>query len=217
MTSRTAGIAALLGSLALGSLLAAASAAPAQNIPVPAPAPQPKSYAPPTPRSGARTAAAGAPARTVGRRIAVDFQAAGAVRRTARHHHRARRAPARAGRPGQRLSQQHPPAAWQFRPGRPRRRQVGGRVLPAEARQDPLRLQSAEPDRTDRRRLLGGGARPQARHPGPLPAVADAAALPAVRPHRSGARHQSDRRLCRRRVRHHGDRGEPECSAARIA
>jgi outer membrane lipoprotein-sorting protein len=53
MKSRTAGIAALLGSFALGSLLAAASASPAQNIPVPVPAPQPKSYAPPAPRPGA--------------------------------------------------------------------------------------------------------------------------------------------------------------------
>src|SRR5262249_3693396 len=53
MRSRTAGVAALLGGLALGSLLAAASAAPAQNIPVPVPAPQPKSYTPPAPRPGA--------------------------------------------------------------------------------------------------------------------------------------------------------------------
>ena len=72
-----------------------------------------------------------------------------------------------------------------------------GRILPAKARPHSLRLQSAEPDRADRRRQLGGGSRPQARHPGPLPAVADAAALPARRPYRSAARHQSGRRLCR--------------------
>ena len=78
----------------------------------------------------------------------------------------------------------------QIRSGRPRRRQIGRRVLPAEARQGPLRIQSAEPDRDDRRRLLGGGARPQARDPGSLSAVADAAAFPAGRPHRSVARHQ---------------------------
>ena len=48
--SRTAGVAALLSSLALGSLspsVLVSSAAFAQNVPMPVPAPQPKSYAPP--------------------------------------------------------------------------------------------------------------------------------------------------------------------------
>ena len=69
----------------------------------------------------------------------------------------------------------------------------------------------------DRRRPVGGGARPQARDPGPLSAVADAAALPARRPHRSVARHQHGRRLCRRRLRHRGDRGEADRRSAPAA
>ena len=52
----------------------------------------------------------------------------------------------------------------------------------------------AEPDRDHRRRIVGGGARPQARDPGHLSAVADAAALSAVGPHRSAEGHQ-----CRQR------------------
>ena len=146
-------------------------------------------------------------------RLSLDLQAARHLRQI-RRDHRLRRQPARAGRPGQRLPDQRAPADRQFRAGRPRRRQVGRQVLPAEAGQGPLRIQPAEPDRADRRRLLGGGARPQARDPGPLSAVADAAALPAGRPHRPDARHQRDRRLCRRRVRHRGDRGEADRSAA---
>ena len=51
-------------------------------------------------------------------------------------------------------------------------------------------IQSAEPDRDHRRRLVGRGARPLARYAGLLSAVADAAALPARRPHRSSARHR---------------------------
>ena len=65
--------------------------------------------------------------------------------------------------------------------------------------------------------LVGGGARPQARDPGSLSAVADAAALPARRPHRPPARHQRHRRLCRRHVRHRGDRGDARRSAAPTA
>jgi outer membrane lipoprotein-sorting protein len=46
MGSRTVGLAAFLGSLALGSLalMAVAGAAPAQSVPLPIPAPQPKAY-----------------------------------------------------------------------------------------------------------------------------------------------------------------------------
>ena len=58
MGSRTAGVAALLSSLALASL-AAASVALAQTVPMPVPAPQPKSYGPPSaPRPPAATAPA---------------------------------------------------------------------------------------------------------------------------------------------------------------
>ena len=64
------------------------------------------------------------------------------------------------------------------------------------------------PDRHHRRRLLGGGARPQSGDAGSLSAVADAAALPACRPHRSAARHRRHQRLVRRHVRHRGHRGE---------
>ena len=56
--SRTAGIAALLSSLALG-ILATASAGLAQTVPMPVPAPQPKNYGPlPPPRPPAATGAA---------------------------------------------------------------------------------------------------------------------------------------------------------------
>jgi len=62
MGSRTAGVAALLSSLALASL-AAASVALAQTVPMPVPAPQPKSYGPPSaPRPPAATAPAPAAA-----------------------------------------------------------------------------------------------------------------------------------------------------------
>ena len=58
MGSQTAGVAALLSSLALASL-AAASVALAQSVPMPVPAPQPKSYGPPSaPRPPAATAPA---------------------------------------------------------------------------------------------------------------------------------------------------------------
>ncbi len=60
MGNRTAGVAALLSSLALASL-AAASVALAQTVPMPVPAPQPKSYSPPSaPRPPATTAPAAA-------------------------------------------------------------------------------------------------------------------------------------------------------------
>jgi outer membrane lipoprotein-sorting protein len=62
MGIRTAGVAALLSSLALASL-AAASVALAQTVPMPVPAPQPKSYGPPSaPRPPAATAPAPAAA-----------------------------------------------------------------------------------------------------------------------------------------------------------
>jgi outer membrane lipoprotein-sorting protein len=62
MESRTAGVAALLSSLALASLTAA-SVALAQTVPMPVPAPQPKSYGPPSaPRPPAATAPAPAAA-----------------------------------------------------------------------------------------------------------------------------------------------------------
>ena len=48
MRSRTAGVAALLSSLAL--TIASAGVVAAQSVPMPVPAPQPKSYAPATPR-----------------------------------------------------------------------------------------------------------------------------------------------------------------------
>ena len=58
MGIRTAGVAALLSSLALASL-AAASVALAQTVPMPVPAPQPKSFGPPSaPRPPAATAPA---------------------------------------------------------------------------------------------------------------------------------------------------------------
>ena len=66
--------------------------------------------------------------------------------------------------------------------------------LHSEAGQGPLRVRPAEPDRHHRRRPFGGRARPQAGDAGPLSAVADAAALPAGRPHRPDARHQRRRR-----------------------
>ena len=63
MASRTAGVAALLSSLALGlGILATASAGLAQNVPMPVPAPQPKSYGPPTPRPPAVTGTTQQPA-----------------------------------------------------------------------------------------------------------------------------------------------------------
>ena len=221
--SRTAVLAALLSGLALARRIRAA--APAQSVPLPVPAPQPKTYDRPAaqaPRRRSRSRPA--PQQPQQPRRPQQQQSGGfpsifpkppnlfgssgettAFDATA----------ARPRRPRQRLSVQRAPAARRLRPGRPRRRQVGGRVLPAEARHGPLRLQPAEPDRADRRRPVGGGARPQARDPGPLSAVADAAALPAGRPHRSDARHQPGRRLCRRRVRHRGDRGAPDHSPAR--
>jgi outer membrane lipoprotein-sorting protein len=55
--SRTAGIAALLSSLALASLVATGVAL-AQSVPMPVPAPQPKSYGPPAPRPPAAAAPA---------------------------------------------------------------------------------------------------------------------------------------------------------------
>jgi outer membrane lipoprotein-sorting protein len=62
MRNRTAGVAALLSSLALASL-AAASVTLAQTVPMPVPAPQPKSYGPPSaPRPPAATAPAPAAA-----------------------------------------------------------------------------------------------------------------------------------------------------------
>ncbi len=60
MGSRTAGVAALLPSLALVLATAGSSAALAQNVPMPVPAPQPKSYAPATPRPPATMAPAAA-------------------------------------------------------------------------------------------------------------------------------------------------------------
>jgi outer membrane lipoprotein-sorting protein len=54
MGSRTAGVAALLSSLALG-ILATASVSLAQTVPMPVPAPQPKSYGAPVPRPPAAT------------------------------------------------------------------------------------------------------------------------------------------------------------------
>ena len=65
-----------------------------------------------------------------------------------------------------------------------------------------------EPDRTDRRRPVGGGARPQSGDARRLSAVADAAALPACRPCRPDEGHQPGRGLRRRRVRHRDGRGE---------
>ena len=150
------------------------------------------------PRAGTAAAAAAAAAQPAAadlRRLPSIFSKPPAMFGQVRRNHRLRRQAARAGRPGQRLPLEHAPAgsAISCRSGRTARDRR--RVLPAEARQGPLRIQPAEPDRADRRRLLGGGARPQARDAGPLSAVADAAALPARRPHRSAARHQPDRRL----------------------
>jgi outer membrane lipoprotein-sorting protein len=54
MRSKTAGVAALLSSLALA--IVSAGAAAAQTVPMPVPAPQPKSYAPPSPRPPAAVA-----------------------------------------------------------------------------------------------------------------------------------------------------------------
>jgi outer membrane lipoprotein-sorting protein len=60
--SRTAGVTALLSSLALG-ILATASAGLAQSVPMPVPAPQPKSYGPPAaPRPPAATGSTQQPA-----------------------------------------------------------------------------------------------------------------------------------------------------------
>jgi outer membrane lipoprotein-sorting protein len=60
MGSRTAGVAAVLASLALASV-AAASMATAQSVPMPVPAPQPKNYgAPPAPRPPSAPAPAAA-------------------------------------------------------------------------------------------------------------------------------------------------------------
>ena len=54
---------------------------------------------------------------------------------------------------------------------------------------------------------VGRGARSLAGNVGLLPAVADAAALSACRPHRSAARHRRGQRFGRRHVRHRGHRG----------
>ena len=63
-----------------------------------------------------------------------------------------------------------------------------------------VRFEYDEPSTIDDdcRWLVGRGARQQARDPGHLSAVADAAALSAVGPHRSDAGHQRRQRHCRR-------------------
>ena len=214
--SRTARVAALLSALTL-AMTAVAGPALAQSVPIPVPAPQPEGYGRALRRHVRRAGVAPAaqqrqPAQSSG--FPSIFEAAGHLRQVRRDRPRSTRSQrALVDRVSAYLSSIRT-ADRQFRPGRPRRRQVRRRVLPAEARQGPLRLQSAEPDRADRRRLVGRGARPQARDAGSLSAVADAAALPAGRPHRPAARHQCDRRLCRRRVRHRRDRGAADRSAA---
>ena len=111
-----------------------------------------------------------------------------------------RRQAARAGQPGQHLSDQRAGADRQFHPDRPRRPAHQRSFVHPEARQGALRIRSAEPDRHHRGRHPGGGARSQAGDPGSLPAVADAAALPARRPHRPVAGHQRGRGHGRRHL-----------------
>ena len=137
------------------------------------------------------------PAQSIGSRFPV--QAARLL--LARHNDDLRRQAARAHRPRECLPDERADAGRRFRAGRSRRAPLRGQDLSAEARPRALRIQSAEPDRARLRRLLAGGARPQARDAGPLSAVADAAALPARRPHRSAERHQRGRGLDRRHLR----------------
>ncbi len=88
----------------------------------------------------------------------------------------------------------------QIRPGRPRRPPHAGRLLYFQTRQGAFRIRRPEPDRVDRRRRVGGGARPPAGDAGHLSAVADAAALPARRPCQPDEGHQPDRGFRRRCV-----------------
>ncbi len=204
--------AALLGCCWSGALT---STAAAETIPLPTPAPLPKEGALPS----AAPAQALSPA-VSGLAAGFNRSSTSTASPTLRRRTGSRRPPP--STPDQRAQVDKVSAylssvqqlVGQFRPGRPGRQPRQRRILYAEARQGSLRIRSAEPDRDHRRRPVGGRARPQARHPGPLPAVADAAALPALRPHRPPARHQRRRRPCRRRLRHHRDRGE---AAARSA
>ena len=88
-------------------------------------------------------------------------------------------------RPGQHLSVQHADAvaATSSRSAPTAAAPKASSILqkPGKVR---FEYDAAEPDRTDRRRPVGGGARPQAGDAGRLSAVADAAALPARRPRR---------------------------------
>ena len=72
-------------------------------------------------------------------------------------------------------------------------------ALPAAPGQDPLRIRAPGHDRGRRGRQLGRGARPQARHAGPLLDRADAAEVPAARAHQPRPGHPRHRRLCRAR------------------
>ena len=119
-----------------------------------------------------------------------------------------RRQPEGAGRQGQQLSLVAADAGRQFRAGRARRHQDQGRLLHPEARQGPLRIRSADADRHHRRRLVARGARPQSRDAGHLSAVADAVALPAVRPHRPDEGHQCRQRHRGRSLHQRHHRGE---------
>ena len=175
------------------TVLAVASAS-AENVPLPTPAPQPKTGAAPAPPAANPRPAAGERRRAVAPGLLPVL-----VRRTRAAR---RRSTATAFDAKQRalldqrqhLSVERADHGRQFRPGRARRRPHRRHVLYPEARQGALRVQSAEPDRHHRRRLLGGGARPQPGDPGSLSAVADAAALPARRPHRPSARHRRRQR-----------------------
>ena len=168
-------------STVLAGLIVVALPAAAQQVPIPTPAPQPRSGQVPPPPSSVPSARPGAqaqqaapvpaptPAPSGGSSWLPSFLGgAPSAPPKARPHRGVRRPAAGAGGQGQRLSV---PGACDVRLVRADRRRRPPRqrqFLCAEAGQGPLRIRSAEPDRHHCRRLIGGGARPQAGDPGPL-------------------------------------------------
>ena len=151
--------------------------------PAPSPSRASRRFGTGPPRPRASRAAAGAGDQSV-RRVARQGRPLGDAHAGAARHHRSR----------QQLSLRPAGAFRPLRPGRPRRPPLAGRLLHFQAGPRALRIRRPEPDRVDRRRTIGGGARPQSGDAGRLSAVADAAALPALRPRRPDERHASGRR-----------------------
>ena len=155
-----------------------------------APAPAPSSAPPAPPRPRRRTAPPRAKPTPAGAR------AAAAARHPAQPVVTAATAPAAAPdarsrsanrRAGERLFQRPVHAHRRFHADR-RRRARSPASFTSSARQASLRIRCARDPGGHRRRPLGGGARPQARDPGSLYDLADAAEIPAARPASISAR-----------------------------